>query len=637
MHGGFIERTDRETGMTSYVGPNHASYPYSAVTYVEVTFPDGTQAVGSGAVIGQNDVLTASHVIFSAANGGLADEITVYPGRDGNDRPYGSYEAGWADYFEVDLDNDNIFSRQESEDDVAVLGFDAPFGETTGWFGIDHLATSGSFNLTGYPTRYGDASGPRMTNDQGRVEAGRDAYVWDLVGLEAGPGNSGGPLWYESEGAHWITGVLATEQWATDVYAQFDTIRDWVDGNDFLLSDGQTPMATDDTVSTPAGTARTIDVLANDSDPNGDPLSLTGVTDPANGGTLITANGQVRYTPDAGFAGTDSFTYTISDGADGSDSALVTVQVTAPIDQPTIRADGSGDFNGDGTDDILWQNATNGRVGQFQMNDGNKSWDFISRAGNGYEFAGTGDFNGDGTDDVLWTNPNNNRIGQFEMTDGDSSWQPIGRSGPNYEAVGTGDFNGDGTDDILWINSVNGRIGQHEMSDGNGSWDFIGRSGGNFEFSGTGDFNGDGTDDLFWYDSSTGRFGQHQMSDGNASWDALGTAGGNFVFAGTGDFDGDGSDELLWLNRLNGQAGFHDVRGGGVVWNALGTAGRDAIVAGTGDYDGDGADEILSYNRDTGRTGQFEIDAGAATWLPISDSTGAFAPLINQIDDGMVS
>ena len=308
-----------------------------------------------------------------------------------------------------------------------------------------------------------------------------------------------------------------------------------------------------------------------------------------------------------------------------------------PSDQSTIRADGSGDFNGDGTDDILWQNEANERVGQFQMNNGNPSWDFISRAGNGYEFTGTGDFNGDGTDDVLWTNPNNNRFGQFEMNNGNASWQPIGQSGPNDEAVGTGDFNGDGTDDILWINSVNGRIGQHEMSNGNGSWDFIGRSSGSFEFSGTGDFDADGTDDLFWYDSSAGSFGQHQMSNGNASWDALGTAGSNFVFAGTGDFNGDDADDLLWYNPDTGRVGFHDVSSGDSTWNAVSVAGSNYTVAGTGDYNGDGTDDVLWYNGQNGNVGQYVMVNGQATWQPVGQSGSDFMPLANQTDDSMTA
>jgi hypothetical protein len=80
-----------------------------------------------------------------------------------------------------------------------------------------------------------------------------------------------------------------------------------------------------------------IDVLANDSDPDGDPLTITEVSDPANGTTAIEAN-QIRFTPDAGFSGETSFTYVISDGRGGTSSATVTVTVTSGNRAPVANA-----------------------------------------------------------------------------------------------------------------------------------------------------------------------------------------------------------------------------------------------------------------------------------------------------------
>jgi VCBS repeat-containing protein len=74
----------------------------------------------------------------------------------------------------------------------------------------------------------------------------------------------------------------------------------------------------------------TIMVLANDTDVDGDTLTITGVTQPAKGAVTIAADKKsVLYTPVKGFAGTFSFTYTLSDGT-LSDTATVTVAVTAP-------------------------------------------------------------------------------------------------------------------------------------------------------------------------------------------------------------------------------------------------------------------------------------------------------------------
>ena len=97
------------------------------------------------------------------------------------------------------------------------------------------------------------------------------------------------------------------------------------------------PSAVNDSATTAAGVSVLIDVLDNDSDPDGDALTITEVSDPANGTTAIEAN-QVRFTPAAGFSGATSFTYVISDGRGGTSSATVTVTVTAGNDAPVANA-----------------------------------------------------------------------------------------------------------------------------------------------------------------------------------------------------------------------------------------------------------------------------------------------------------
>ena len=99
------------------------------------------------------------------------------------------------------------------------------------------------------------------------------------------------------------------------------------------------PLAQVDTATTSAGVAVTIDVLANDTDPDGGVLSLTSVTAPANGSALI-SNSRIIYTPAAGFVGLDNFQYFVSDGQGGSGSARVSVSVGAQINvAPIIRDD----------------------------------------------------------------------------------------------------------------------------------------------------------------------------------------------------------------------------------------------------------------------------------------------------------
>jgi len=89
------------------------------------------------------------------------------------------------------------------------------------------------------------------------------------------------------------------------------------------------PVAVDDSASTVVDTGVTINVLANDSDPDGHSLTVTDVTDPANGFASNNGDGTVTYTPDADFEGQDVFDYTITDGNGGTATATVPIDVSA--------------------------------------------------------------------------------------------------------------------------------------------------------------------------------------------------------------------------------------------------------------------------------------------------------------------
>jgi hypothetical protein len=95
------------------------------------------------------------------------------------------------------------------------------------------------------------------------------------------------------------------------------------------------PVANNDSAAT-AGVPVLINVLANDSDPDGDPLSIVSVTTPINGGSAVRTGSAVTYTPVGGFVGIDRFSYTISDGRGGTASAVVTVNVTPPLNRPPV-------------------------------------------------------------------------------------------------------------------------------------------------------------------------------------------------------------------------------------------------------------------------------------------------------------
>lgn len=91
----------------------------------------------------------------------------------------------------------------------------------------------------------------------------------------------------------------------------------------------QPPAAVADAASTLKNAAVTLNVLANDSDPNGYALTLQSVTQPANGTAAISGT-NILYTPTTGYTGTDMFTYTIFDGSFDTATATVTVTVNPP-------------------------------------------------------------------------------------------------------------------------------------------------------------------------------------------------------------------------------------------------------------------------------------------------------------------
>ncbi|MEW5824719.1 MAG: IPTL-CTERM sorting domain-containing protein [Pseudomonadota bacterium] len=113
----------------------------------------------------------------------------------------------------------------------------------------------------------------------------------------------------------------------------------WVEFGSQTINDPLSdPVAADDSYSAVVDTPLVIPapgVLGNDSDPNGDSLTVTGYTQPANGTVTIDADGNLVYTPNAGFQGVDTLTYTVSDG-NSTATATVTITVNAASPVPTL-------------------------------------------------------------------------------------------------------------------------------------------------------------------------------------------------------------------------------------------------------------------------------------------------------------
>ncbi len=145
------------------------------------------------------------------------------------------------------------------------------------------------------------------------------------------------------------------------------------------------PVAVDDDAETGSEAPVTIDVLANDSDADGDVLTVSAVEDPAHGTATVEDN-QVVYTPDADFSGTDMFFYTVCDPSGACATAFIMVDVAAGANSPPVAID----------DTVQTQVGTPVRF-DSTANDFDADGDDVTVTGTSTPAHGSVSLNGDGT------------------------------------------------------------------------------------------------------------------------------------------------------------------------------------------------------------------------------------------------
>ncbi|MBD2494445.1 Ig-like domain-containing protein [Nostoc sp. FACHB-280] len=199
----------------------------------------------------------------------------------------------------------------------------------------------------------------------------------------------------------------------------------------------ETPIANNDSATTTDIQPVIINVLANDSDPDSNPLTINSFTNPTTGTLVRNNDNTFTYTPEIGFTGTDSFTYTVSDG---NLTTTATVNLTVTL--------GSNQINGTNGSNILLGTS---RVDVIRGLGGN---DIISGLGNNDVIYG-----GDGND----------------MTDGGAGNDSLyGENGNDILTGGDGNdtVNGGAGDDMLLGNGGNdiliGGLGRDILTGGNG-------------------------------------------------------------------------------------------------------------------------------------------------------------------------
>jgi FG-GAP-like repeat len=249
----------------------------------------------------------------------------------------------------------------------------------------------------------------------------------------------------------------------------------------------------------------------------------------------------------------------------------------------TWKIAGVGDFNGDGRSDILWRN-DDGTVTDW-VGDANggftANWaNFHNNPGSMWQVVGTGDFNGDGVDDVLLRSNDGTMTDWLGQSNGGFfyNWYSFNNNpGSSWQVVGTGDFNGDGFDDVL-LRSNDGIM-----------TDWLGQPNGGFFYNwnnfswGTpsdwhpvaiGDVNGDGRSDIMWRNDD-GTLGEWQGNSVGAFaitslyW----SVDPSWRIAATGNFNGPGgSDDILLRNRAGDIVEWLGTSTGEFVVNSAGSS-----------------------------------------------------------------
>ena len=172
------------------------------------------------------------------------------------------------------------------------------------------------------------------------------------------------------------------------------TITDGNGGSDSAVvtvtvnSVNDAPVANDDTANVQEDSSNNvINVIANDTDVDGDTLTVTAAT--AGNGTATPSGGNVSYTPDPNFSGQDTITYTISDGNGGTDSGVVTVTVASVADPPQAVNDAPPAIDEGGT--------INGTFNVLDNDDNPETTPMSAELESGPSNASAFSLNGDGT------------------------------------------------------------------------------------------------------------------------------------------------------------------------------------------------------------------------------------------------
>lgn len=392
------------------------------------------------------------------------DTIIYTPNADFEGREYFAYlvenASGELDQARVRVDvtafsnadpvaeNDNATTGFETAVEIDVLGNDDDADDDTLSIAGVGTATNGTVSIDDKGTA--DTSDDRVIYTPNAGFSGDDSFTY-----EVSDGNGG-----------------------TDTGTVNVTVED---------QSNKVPVAVNDSAVVFPDRSSAIDVLGNDSDPDDDALSISEVGDATNGvvsiddrGTADTSDDRLIYTPDEGFEGEDSFTYTISDGNGGTAEATVSVTVDAdapPASPLTLFGTPESDvLEGDTGDDMIFgylsDDVLTGDFGNDMMFGGFGKDDLDGGKGEDFLQGGFGQDDLDGGDgnDFLRGGFENDTLDGGEGNDilnaGSGDDEAFGGAGEDLARGGEGDDTIDGGADN---DTLNGGLGNDDLIGGAGS------------------------------------------------------------------------------------------------------------------------------------------------------------------------
>lgn len=258
-----------------------------------------------------------------------------------------------------------------------------------------------------------------------------------------------------------------------------------------------------------------------------------------------------------------------------------------------------GDFDGDGTDDVLMRNNATG-ANTIWRSANSRSTQRMTRVTDlAWRIAGVGDFDGDGASDVFW---------RHATTGGNAIWSgalsaaqlPIDNvTNTNWEVHAIADFDGDGKDDLVWHDPTTGASSLWYSANPESATNLVTITNLAWDIVGAGDMDGDGLADLVWRYERTGQNAIWRSGNRDDQLDVARVAGA-WKIAGIADYQGDGTDDLLWRHLQTGRNVLWDGGSRDASTNVTPVPGQAWQVAGSGDYDGDGEADILWRNAESG-------------------------------------